>query len=414
VTEPCVIGTPPTGGGDSQPGALRARTDRPLPGILQVVLSLSPGGAERLAIEMSKHIAARGRVSVCCLDEPGAWAAELEGQGIPIVALGRKPGFKPSIATRIGEVARRMDAAVLHCHQFSPFVYGSLAALGNSRLRVVYTEHGRLSDAPPSRKRRMVNRLLGRIPAAICAVSTELRAHMIAEGVPAGAVEVVHNGIVPGRASSDRDRRLARDLLSLGPDRFVVGTAARLDPVKDLRTLLEAFAAFRSATRAALIIVGDGPEREALRQAARDAGVADAVNFLGHRSDVRTLLPAFDLFVNCSRSEGVSLTILEAMAAGLPVVATHVGGNPELVIDNVSGLLVPPGDPASLARAMDRVAADLRLARRLGTAGRQRLVDHFSFDGMMSRYFAIYREMSAGSAFPRRRAPIPARRLQER
>jgi glycosyltransferase involved in cell wall biosynthesis len=366
-----------------------------LPGVLQVVLTLSAGGAERLAIEITKRLAAGARVAVCCLEEPGAWAAELEPYGVPVIALRRSPGFHPSLAGQIADVARRVGVRVLHCHQYSPFVYGSLAALRMRGLRIVYTEHGRLSDAPPSMKRRWANRLLGRVPAAICAVSAELRGHMLAEGFNADAVEVVHNGIVPGHKPASGDRQLARDMLSLGPDQFVVGTAARLDPVKDLRTLVDAYARLRaSAPGATLVIIGDGRERASLEQAAGRAGVADTVRFLGHRSDVRTLLPAFDLFVNCSRSEGVSLTILEAMAAGLPVVATHVGGNPELVIESCSGFLVPPGDSAALAAAIARVAAEKPLARRLGDAGRRRVEDHFSFEGMVSRYFAIYRSLS--------------------
>jgi len=385
-----------------------------LPGILQVVLSLSPGGAERLVIEMSKHVAARAPVSVCCLDEPGAWAAELEQRNIPVVSIRRQPGFRPSIATRLVAAAQRFRASVLHCHQFSPFVYGSLAALRSPRLRVVYTEHGRLSDAPPSTKRRLVNQVLGRVPAAVCSVSEELRAHMLAEGFTAGGVRVIHNGIVPGAQPSDEDRDRARHALGLAPGQFVIATAARLDPVKDLRNLIESYARFASSQRStALVIVGDGPEGDSLRDAARLAGVADRVRFTGHRSDVRALLPGFDLFVNSSRSEGVSLTILEAMAAALPVVATRAGGNPELVIDNVSGFLVPPGDAGALAHAIARVATDKPLAHRFGAAGRARVEEHFSFDAMMARYYAIYRKApeTVGSRWRMVQGPAASRLL---
>src|SRR5262245_27258633 len=122
---------------------------------MQVVLSLAPGGTERLVIEIAQRLAGATEMSVCCLDEQGAWASELAPQAIPVVAIGRRPGFRPGVAYELARWidSRRVD--VIHCHHFSPFLYGQLAAWLRPGLRVVFTEHGRLSDAEPSRKRRM-------------------------------------------------------------------------------------------------------------------------------------------------------------------------------------------------------------------------------------------------------------------
>src|SRR5262245_6119559 len=152
---------------------------------MHVVLSLSPGGTERLVIEIVRRLIPRSIGSlVCCLDDAGEWATELYQVGVPVVALNRAPGFRPGVARSIAKLARVHQVDVLHCHHYSPFVYGQMATLLQPRLRVVFTEHGRLSDAPPSRKRQIVNPVLGRLPHAIYAVSADLRQHMIAEGFP--------------------------------------------------------------------------------------------------------------------------------------------------------------------------------------------------------------------------------------
>jgi len=362
--------------------------------VMQLALTLSPGGTERLVIEISKRIASHTNVLVCCLDEPGAWAKEVEELGIKVMSLHRRPGFHPSLGWRIAKLATSHGVDVLHCHQYSPFVYGQIALLHRSGLRMVFTEHGRLSDAPPSWKRKLANVWLGRRPAAVYAVSADLRRHMIAEGFPADRVQIIYNGIEIGTPVSDVDRRFARESLEIAQDRYLVGTVARLDLAKDLGTLIEAFMRFRrNRPDAELVIVGDGPDRAALAEAARRVGVAESVHFLGQRPDVRHLLPALDLYANSSITEGVSLTILEAMAASLPVVATRVGGTPEVVIAGETGLLVPARDAQALAEAMVELAGIPQRARLLGDAGRRRVEARFTLDRMVEQYLSVYRGM---------------------
>ena len=130
---------------------------------MQLVLSLSPGGTERLVIEICKQLAERIEPTVCCLDESGAWARELESLGIPVVALGRRPGFQPALAKQVARLVTAHGIDVVHCHHYSPYVYGLMASL-MTHAKLVFTEHGRLSDGEPSRKRQLINPLLSLLP----------------------------------------------------------------------------------------------------------------------------------------------------------------------------------------------------------------------------------------------------------
>jgi glycosyltransferase involved in cell wall biosynthesis len=317
------------------------------------------------------------------------WAHELVSIGVPVAELRRQPGFHPTLAIEIATLIRAHRIDVVHCHHYSPYVYGLLATLLRPA-KLVFTEHGRLSDARPSRKRQIVNPVLAWLPGQICAVSGDLKQHMVAEGFPARCIRVVYNGIEPGNRRTTAERNAARAALGIGPDAFVIGTVGRLDPVKNLAVMLQLAAVMRDKVKHSLaVIVGDGPERAALQAKAAELGVADSVIFAGYRSDVRALMPAFDVYVNCSTYEGVSLTILEAMAASLPVVATPVGGNPEVVVDQETGYLVP-ARPRSLAEAASRLAFDARLRRAMGDAARWRVIRHFSIARMVDEYASIY------------------------
>jgi glycosyltransferase involved in cell wall biosynthesis len=369
------------------------------PRVLQVVISLNPGGTERLVVEIARRVRPAFVSSVCCLDESGKWSGQLTSQGIPVSALHRPPGFRPAIGRRLAGVARQAGATILHCHQYSPFVYGCVAALWNPGLRVVFTEHGRRSDQPPRTKQRVANHVLGRLGHRMFAVSEELRQFMAISGFPRKRLRVIYNGIDPGLPPAPGARAAARARLGLPEEAFVVGTVARLDPVKDLATLVHGFAAARSSRAdARLVLVGDGPERGSLERVAKSADMGGSTTFLGERSDPREILPAFDVYVNSSVTEGVSITILEAMAAFLPVVATSVGGTPEVIGDHREGLLVPARSPQALARALAELACAPVLREQLGAAARRRVLERFTVDRMVAEYLDVYRACAGRSA----------------
>lgn len=362
---------------------------RTVPSVLQVVLSLNPGGTERLVLDLVQRLGNRSRQSVCCLDAAGLWGDQLRASGTSVSVLNRRPGFHPSLARGILVAAQQSKATVLHCHQYTPFVYGALARMARPGLRLVFTEHGRLSDAPPSSKRRLVNPLLSRVATRIASVSHDLERHMVAEGLPDSRIDVIHNGIEVGPLDRTSREAIRREL-GIADDRIVIGSVARLDPVKHLQALVEAVELLSGrGTPVSAVIVGDGPERAALEQQARTRGLEAGVHFTGHRDDARRYLQAMDIYVNSSISEGISLTILEAMAAGLPVVATAVGGTPEIV-DGEVGRLVPSRDGSALADAIAQLSAQAPLRATLGDAARKRVIDRFTIEAMVDRYFELY------------------------
>jgi L-malate glycosyltransferase len=373
----------------------RPTYSQPIGRVLQVVLRMTPGGTEHLVLEICKRVRNQFEVTVCCLDDEGEWASDLRAAGIDVVALHRKPGFRPGIGRRIAALAAERNIDLLHCHQYSPFVYGWIAAHLNRRLKLVYTEHGRLSDAPPSWKRRLVNPVLSRFDGSIVAVSRELRDYMIASRFAGDRVSVIHNGIDPGAPPTLLDRLRARRALKVDDRAFVVMAVARLDPVKDFPTLIDAFAAVRAQIpRARLVIVGDGPERARLEQCAARPDVAGSVDLIGYRAGVRQLLPAADVYVSSSISEGVSITILEAMAANIPVVATAVGGTPEVLpTADAGGVLVPSRDSQRLASAIVSLERDNSTRAAIANAGRRRLESAFTIDRMVGDYMRTYRRL---------------------
>jgi glycosyltransferase involved in cell wall biosynthesis len=349
---------------------------------------LNPGGTERLVVELARRLQHRIPAMVCCLDEAGAWARELHDAGVQVVALERSGGFRPALGRAVADIARRHEATVIHAHHYSPFVYSCLAQFWR-RTPVVFTEHGRLSDTPPSAKRRLANRVLARIPRRAFAVSEDLKQHLVGEGFAPDSLGVIYNGIEVGAVPDARTRADVRQTLGAADGTFVVGTIARLDPVKDLGTLITAAAGLQSELPILTAIIGDGSERAALEEQARRLGVAAEVRFLGHREDARRWLAGCDAYVNCSISEGVSLTILEAMAAALPIVATRVGGTPE-VVDPGSGRLIPPRDAPALAAALRDLARDPDTRARLGESARRRLETRFTLDRMIQEYGDVY------------------------
>ncbi len=353
---------------------------------------MAPGGTERLVVELVRRAADATRQAVCCLDAAGAWGDGLRDEGVTVHVLNRQPGFHVGLAAEVARVASSTGAQILHCHQYSPFVYGAFARLLRPRLRVLFTEHGRLSDTPPSRKRRLVNPVLAHAAHRIFSVSHDLRRHMISEGLPAARIEVIPNGIDPASPSVAAREGLRREL-GADPATVVLITVARLDPVKDLSTLLSAVShAKRDSVDVMLVVVGDGPERAPLESAVAALGLTTNVVFLGHREDARRWLNAADLYVSSSVSEGISLTILEGMSAGLPVIATSVGGTPEIV-DASCGILVTARDGAALGAAIAALARDPGRRERLGATARARVLESFTLDRMVDSYRRIYQEV---------------------
>jgi glycosyltransferase involved in cell wall biosynthesis len=230
----------------------------------------------------------------------------------------------------------------------------------------------------------------------LLSVSTRLAERMAHDiGFPPERVRTIHNGVELARFTGRPSRADARAALGLPSDAPVVGTLGRLVAVKDHATLLDAAARLsREGLNPFVIIAGDGPLRRDTEERAVALGIAPRIRLLGHRKDVETVLAALDVFVLSSRSEGLNNTILEAMAAGLPVVATRVGGADEMVIDGVTGLLVSPGSDEALAAALRRLLANAGQAAAMGRAGRARVERDFDLVKTVQKYERLYRTLA--------------------
>ncbi|MEM6750628.1 MAG: glycosyltransferase, partial [Planctomycetota bacterium] len=330
------------------------------PRIVHVMHRLDRAGAEVLADQIVRELSGEFRFAFWLLDGVGAIGRGLREQGFDVVELGRRPGLDTRVIRRLRAMMRQDRPAVIHAHQYTPFFYAAAARL--TRLPaaappILFTEHGRHYPDVVSAKRRLANRVLLRRQDRITAVGGFVRDALVErEGLPGDRIEVVYNavdadGFDAGQdASSQAMRESARATLGLDPDTPVVMQVARFHPVKDHATSIRAIARVRKELPSAVLaLIGDGPERTNLEALTHELGADDAVRFYGVRSDVADLLPAADVFALSSLSEGVSLTLLEAMAAGLPIAATDVGGNPEVVEHGQTGLLSPRRDAGSLA-----------------------------------------------------------------
>jgi glycosyltransferase involved in cell wall biosynthesis len=365
----------------------RARTPRT---IGHVVLSLDVGGLERVVASLASAQKAAGtNVVVYCLDRAGMLAAPLPGAGIPVHTIGRGPrGFDMLAVARLTQRLRADGVNVVHCHNYGALVYGAFAAriMG---ARVVYTIHGAKTSARRAtaafQRFRLVSEVVfvsdhARGVARAAGVASESHVHTIVNGVDAAAFEV-----------EPAARPALRRELAIPAEAPVCGIVARLTAAKDHVTLFDAMLRVRAGHPGVhCVVVGDGELRAQLEAAVVARGLTHAVHLVGARSNVRDYLAAMDVFVLSSVTEGLAMTLLEAMAAGLPVVATRVGGNPEVVAEGETGLLVPARDPTALAAAIASVIDRPAVAAEMGRAGRARVRDRFSLEAMVRRYQDVY------------------------
>jgi glycosyltransferase involved in cell wall biosynthesis len=351
-------------------------------------------GAEVLVAETIRRLGSRIAPVVFCLDQIGPLGERLQAEGVPVIAFHRRPGVDLGVSWRMAAEMRARPLDVLHAHQYTPFFYGALAArMTRPRPRVIFTEHGRHYPDVVSGRRRALNRLvfdrLADHVNAVCRFSADSLAEK--DGFSADRIEVIPNGVDLPRYEPAADRAALKSRLGLDPDRRLVATIARFHPVKDHRTLIEAFRQVAAAVPDAdLLLVGDGPLRADIEAQVAAAGLAGRVRFLGVRDDVPDLLRASDVFALTSVSEAASITLLEAMAAGTPVVVTAVGGNPEIVRDGIDGLLAPRGDAAAIAAALTRMLSEPALAHAASASASARVRSEYRLDQTIERYYRLY------------------------
>ena len=340
--------------------------------ILHIINNLDHGGAERLLIQLARAQQDRGhRVKIVCIAPVGAMAGQAAQMKVPVVTLNAPEGVSLITVLRLAWLIRRENADMVHNHNPRGQIHGSLAAR-LAGVKNITTRHGNERKSIPSWVWPLTDRVV------FISKATEA-AFLATEPVKAERCTVIRNGI-------DLSVFTAEPYVRAGSRK--VGIVARLSPEKDIGTLIRAFAILApQVPDVELLIVGDGGERKMLEALAHNP----RIRFLGVRDDIPALMRSFDVFVLASLTEGISLTLLEAMAAAKPIVATNVGGNPEVVVDGETGFLVSPQDPQAMADKILALLNDPTLAAGMGRAGRARVEQYFSLAAMADEYEKVYR-----------------------
>ena len=376
------------------------------PLIVHVVYSFSVGGLENGLVNLLNRMPAqRWRHAVLSLTRiSGRFAERVQRSDVEFIELDKRPGHLVRDYPRLYRLFRRLRPAVVHTRNLAALEAAVPAWAAGIPVRI-HGEHGwNLADPDGKRRRYQYVRGLYRpFVSRYVALSHHLESYLERQvGVPPHRVSQIYNGVDTERFRPAQVRGRIAGCPFGQPQDFLAGWVGRMDPVKDLPNLLKGFAraAHRSASRLRLVLVGDGPMRPAVERLVAQYGLGDRVWLAGERADVAEIMRGLDCFVLPSLGEGISNTVLEAMATRLAVIATRVGGNSELIEPGMTGLLVPPGDSDALADALVRYSSDRAMARRHAKAARRVAQSRFSLARMVSDYCGLYETALAAAGVP--------------
>jgi glycosyltransferase involved in cell wall biosynthesis len=364
------------------------------PRVLHLITSFEIGGTERQAVELLKRLdGERYDVRLAVLRNEGPFYREIQARfpdvpEFPLTSFYDANAVKQLVRLRRLMLREKID--ILHAHDFySSFIGAAAARLAGVRA-IASQRHLKLSDR---RAHKWGTRMIHRLAHRILVNSEAIRDYIIEhDNAPSGKIVVIRNGVVPVSRANSHDE-LCREL-GLDAGTALVGTVARLQEVKGHRFLIEASAAvLRGRADVHFVLVGDGPLRSEIEHQAATLGIADHVHLLGDRTDVSRLISGFDLVVLASLHEGLPNAVMEAMTAGVPVVATSVGGTKELIADGETGYLVPPANSAALAARIISALANREASRCIALRGLEFVKDIFSVDRMVGSVETLYREL---------------------
>lgn len=378
---------------------------RPTPLIAHVIFRLGVGGLENGVVNLINGLPAeKYRHAIVCIDRITDFQHRLLRKDVELVSIRKKPGTDWQSIRRIHQTFRRMKPDIVHTRNLGALDALLPAFLAGVKCRI-HGEHGwDISDVSASNmKYRLIRRIHSPLVTKFVALSSQLSDYLQqGVGINPSRICRLPNGVDTTRFLPSDDKIQHR--LTLGelfqPDSILIGTVGRLEAEKDPMNLVEAFArVFEKLPslrrRLRLVIVGDGSLRESISRRLRELEIDGVAWVPGARDDIAKILQCLDLFVLPSLAEGISNTILEAMATGLAVVATEVGGNPELVLNGRTGMLVPAGDSSALAEAIMVYLADPELCVKQGFGGRERAINNFGLDRMIKGYEALYDDQLA-------------------
>lgn len=360
--------------------------------ILQIIPSLDRSGAEKQLALLSQGLPRdEFEVHICALTRGGPLEADLRAAGVPVTILGKRWKVDPTAYWRLQRLIQQLRPELVQTWLFAANSYGRAAALWAGVPHIVASE--RCVDRWKVWHELAIDRWLAQRSARIIVNSSGVQQFYVEQGIAAEKFVVIPNAVAPTTvAPMPRAALLAE--LNLPPESRLIGAVGRLWPqkrVKDLIWAADLLKVIRNDVH--LVVIGDGPERERLLRYRQRVHIEDHVHFVGHRDDVPRWLPNFDLLWLASGYEGLPNVVLEAMAAGIPVVATDIPGNRDLVIPGKTGYLVPVGDRAGLAQHANLLLNDATLRAALGGAGKARALSEFTVEKMVSRFAELYRQL---------------------
>jgi glycosyltransferase involved in cell wall biosynthesis len=359
--------------------------------ILHIIPTLDRGGAQKQLMLLAQGLPRdEFDVHVCALTGGGSLKSELEAAGIPVTVVGKRWQADPLTLVRLKRQIERLQPDLIHSWHFAASAFGRVAGKWAGVRRFVVAEQ--CVDKWKFGWQWTLDRRLARFTDRFIASSPAICDFCAEHGLPREQYKVIPNGIPPALPSDVSRDELFREL-DLPTGARLIGVVGRLWPQKRTKDLIWAADLLRVLhDEMRLLVIGDGPERPQLERFARLASDLDHIRFLGHRDDVWRILPHMDVFWNGSAYEGQSNAVMEAMAAGVPVVASDIPGNRELVVEGETGYLVPIDGRAARARATRLILDDAELVTRMGAAAKQRMAEEFSVSRMIERNVAVYRE----------------------
>lgn len=359
--------------------------------ILHVFGTLPVGGAENLLLSILKGLdAERYESVVCTLGKAGVLSNSVKAMGIPFVELDvmRKGASRREIVVAVENLIRQEEIDLVHSHLYHANYYARLAAR-RVGVKAVASIHNTYNH--PKLHRRVINWWLSRETHALIVGSEEIRRDVCRyDWVLESKLEVIPNSVDLDRSLPVLSKKRVQESLSLPKEVLVLGTIGRLETQKGHRVLLDAIALLKDRLPLVLLLIGSGREEAALRQQAKTLGISEQIIFLGTRGDLGDLFQVMDLFVMPSLWEGLSLAMLSAMAAGLPVLATNVGGVASVLGQDERGWVVPPGSPEALASTIEVCTRNLDVSIRRALLGRDYVHANFSDQAMVCRIEAVY------------------------
>ncbi len=360
--------------------------------ILHVTFNMGIGGTEQVIRQIIENSDPEKFVhEILCIDgEIGPLGQALKAKGFFIEKVRRQPGTDFKLLRFMRRLIKQRKVGVLHCHQYTPYFYGVLSALFTST-KVIFTEHGRFYPDRHNVKRRFVNPLLVLATNHITAISRST-ADAVAtyEYMPREKIQVIYNGIKEIDTNSETRESLLREL-DLSPEFRYLGTISRLQPIKNQAMMINAFFKVKSQLPdTKLVLIGDGEKMSALKQLAVSLGIEDDVIFTGFLNNPQRFIKSFEVFLLSSFSEGTSMTLLEAMALAKACVVTDVGGNPEVVENNVTGYVVPSDNEVFFSEAIIDLLLDNKKRNDFAAAGRRKYLNNFTVAKMNGDYHKLY------------------------